>query len=399
MSLDQLGDAIARSQDAAIAASVDAARRRLATPPPRRRRIWLPALAAIATLVALVLGVRSYLEPEPITFQVGERPGTPGEPIEAPPAAELQLRFSDSTTVLLAAATRGVVDDVTPRGARVHVERGRAAVSVPPGRNAEWTFDVGPFEIAVTGTRFDVSWDDQAQVFLLVMHDGSVKVRGPTIEDRRVVVAGETLRVPLGPITASAPPRDTGPAADARAIAAATGAPAEVAPPPPPPRAPAPPRAPPDAPPPPSWQDLAAGGDFHAALTAARAGFDATCATASAGDVTALGDVARYAGDLAHAQQAYLAVRRRFPGPDAAAATFALARMAFQAPDDAQAIHWLDTYLREDPDGALAREALGRLLEVYARIHDDAAARRTAQRYLDAYPSGPHAKLARSILP
>ena len=111
-----------------------------------------------------------------------------------------------------------------------------------------------------------------------------------------------------------------------------------------------------------------------------------------------LGDVARYAGDLARSQQAYLAVRQRFPGPDAGSATFALARMAFEAPDDAQAIHWLDVYRRENPDGPLAREALGRLLEVYVRTHDDATARRAARLYLDTYPSGPHAKLARSVL-
>jgi len=389
---DKLGDAIARSQDATIGAHVDAARHRF-DEVPRRRPVssWKPlGVVAVAAVVAAVVWWPQS-EPQPLTFEVGARPGTLLEPLEAPHDAELALRFSDRTTVFLAAQSRGVVDDVTPRGARMRVSRGTAAVSVPPHQGEEWTFDVGPFEVAVTGTRFDVGWDDTHRVFELVMHDGAVAVTGPTIDGKRVVVAGETLRVPLEAPTEPTVPVDA---------------------------------APPDAPPvvsiepvhvvvplavdagvaPPidayvaSWQELAAGGDFKGALASVHDRFDDILASATAPELTTLGDTARYAGDLARAQQAYLAVRRRFAA-DAATATFALARMAFQAPDDAMAVKWLDVYLRENPDGAFAREALGRLLEVRVRTHDDVSARDVAARYLRAYPSGPHAKLARSVTP
>ena len=394
MTLDKLGQAIAQSQDPTLAAQVDAARARFdqAAPAARRGRAWIPVIA-LAAAIALVFGVRARRAPEPLTFEIGARIGSAGEPIEAPPAEELQLRFSDHTTVLLSSATHGVVDDVTARGARVRLHRGGAAVSVPPGHGAAWTFDVGPFEVAVAGTRFDVSWDDAHQVFLLVMHDGSVKVRGPTIADQRVVVAGETLRVPLGLeiATVELPPPDAAPSSVV--VAPEDHGDPVVAEPVSPARAKLPVVRPP------TWQELAASGDFRAALAGVRDHFDGACATASSSDVTMLGDIARYAGDLSRAQQAYLAARRRFPGPESAAATFALARMAFEAPDDAEAIRWLTTYRRENPDGALAREALGRLLELYVRTHDDAAVRRTATLYLDTYPSGPHAKLAHSVLP
>jgi len=396
MNLDDLGRTIASVQDPAVDGYVAAARRRLGEPPVRRRSrvVTAIAVAAVAAVaVVAVVALRPGDEPSPITFEVGARPGSPLQPIEAPADAQLQLRFSDHTTVLLAGGSRGVVDALTPRGARLRVHTGRAAVSVPPHQGAEWTFDVGPFEVAVIGTRFDVGWDEAAQTFELVMHDGTVNVTGPTIAGRRIVVAGETLRIPLGPPPA-APPSPTeitattpgpGPAPTLVEPPAAPGGhdagasrdvPAHVA----------------------TWQELAAGGDFESALAAVHDRFDDVLATATATELTTLGDAARYAGDLPRAQKAYLTVRRRFAAADAASATFALARLAFQAPDDAMAVHWLEIYLRENPDGTFAREALGRLLEVEIRTGDDGGARTTATRYLDAYPGGPHAKLARSVL-
>jgi hypothetical protein len=391
MNLDELAE-VGRLQDASLDGYVDAARRRLDAPPPVRRR-WRPllAVAAIAGAAIAAFVLRSSGGAEPITFEVGARPGEPLEPIEAPHDAELAVRFSDHTTVMLAADTRGVVDEVTSRGARLRVHRGRASVSVPPRQNAEWTFSVGPFEVAVTGTRFDVGWDDAAKTFELVMHDGAVRVTGPTLDGGRVVVAGETLRIPLG-----APPE---PSVDAAVDAAPDAPPVVLAPPTPVPvhRVESADAAVPDARVA-TWQELAAGGDFKGALAQVHDHFDDVLASASAPELTTLGDAARYTGDLSRAQQAYLAVRRRFPA-DAATATFALARMAFQAPDDALAVRYLDLYLRENPDGAFAREALGRLLEVEIRTRDDAGARRTAARYLELYPAGPHAKLARSVMP
>jgi hypothetical protein len=54
--------------------------------------------------------------------------------------------------------------------------------------------------------------------------------------------------------------------------------------------------------------------------------------------------------------------------------------------------------VREQPSGALAREASGRLLEACIAAGDGAGARDAATRYLARYPSGPHAALARRVL-
>ncbi len=54
--------------------------------------------------------------------------------------------------------------------------------------------------------------------------------------------------------------------------------------------------------------------------------------------------------------------------------------------------HW--TY--EQARGAL--DAAGRLIEALRRADDSAGARRAARDYLEKYPEGPHADLARSVL-
>jgi ferric-dicitrate binding protein FerR (iron transport regulator) len=396
--LEQLGKAVAEEQDRALEAVVRRARVQFEGSDARRKRgerlgpgTW--ALAAAAAIGALAL-MSSMRRADPITFELdASRPGVVNEWVQASPEQDVAMRFSDGTTVLLAHASQGRVDELTPRGARVRLQRGRAAVSVPPGKGAQWRFDTGPFAVFVTGTRFDVSWDDKRQLFELSMQDGSVEVKGPTIVGERVVVAGQTLRIPLAPEESES--KHTPVAAD-------IGAPERAAP-----RAPkSEPSARPSShapvpmahPPAKTWRELAAEGKFKDALAAVGGDYDAICARGSSADLLALGDAARFAGDSARAQKAYLTVRERFAGSaDGQGAAFALGRMAFQARDDTSAVRWFESYLREGDDAPLAREALGRLMEAHAR-RQDASAKLVAARYLRAYPDGPHARLARSLV-
>ena len=64
----------------------------------------------------------------------------------------------------------------------------------------------------------------------------------------------------------------------------------------------------------------------------------------------------------------------------------------------ADAAHWFGVYLEQAPRGPFAPEALGRMIECYARLQLDALARQTAERYLAQYPQGPHAQIARDAL-
>jgi TolA-binding protein len=150
-----------------------------------------------------------------------------------------------------------------------------------------------------------------------------------------------------------------------------------------------------------AWKELARSQHYREALAAAEgAGFEATCRAASAGDLVLLGNSARFAGSAVRAEQAFRLARSRFPGSsEASMAAFYLGRIAYdQRGDRRQAAEWFQSYLREAPGGALAREAAGRLLEAERALGDRAAAQAAARAYLQKYPSGPHAGLARELL-
>jgi transmembrane sensor len=178
-----------------------------------------------------------------------------------------------------------------------------------------------------------------------------------------------------------------------------------AAPAPPPPTAeppivtPASPHAAPSAPVlPRTWQPLAASGKYNAALELAKqGGFTRECDHAAAADVVLLGDVARLAGDVSRAQEAYRAVRRRFPKTaHASTAAFSLGRIAFEKQHAyAEAATWFETALREG--GPFARDAAGRLIEARKAGGDVAGAKAAARSYLERWPTGPHAALARGL--
>ena len=121
---------------------------------------------------------------------------------------------------------------------------------------------------------------------------------------------------------------------------------------------------------------------------------------ATAAELLALGERARYAGNERAAVDAFTALRTRFPNTElAAAAAFELGRLAADNRHDfSGAAVLFDACARERPTGNLAREAMGRALE--AREHGGATAHSAAVAtdYLRLYPMGPHAALARRVL-
>jgi len=417
--LEQLGRSIAVKQDEEHGASSDdaleQARARLLSESARGsgrgagRRWVMLAVAALAASALLWLSFRFVGQPDapPLSFEVGpsQRAGVVSEWLRASPSQDLGLRFSDGSTVLLRADARARVVAVTTSGARVAIERGRAAVSVNPKANGNWLLQVGPFDVTVTGTRFDVAWDAKAEVFSIELHDGSVLVAGPRIDGSRPVVAGETLRVEVArkqaasratPRGSSGPPTAHAPTADplvespeAQLSDAGLSAP----------RVDAAPLVDAAAAAPPSWTVLAGKGKYKEAFADAEAvGFSAICGSGSASQVLMLADVARFAGKPARAREAYLALRKRFAGSgQAAMAAFAIGRMTFHGGSTGGAITWFQRYLQEAPSGSLASAALGRIMEAQ-HAQGSSAAKVTAKRYLARYPKGPHAQLATKII-
>ena len=361
----------------------------------RRSRAARIPMSALAAAAALLLVLVALLARDP-GFQVGSARGETGAWITAPAGAELPVRFADGTVFSLEPGSRARVAQVSRSGAEIVVEGGRIHAQVVPKPGARWSVHLGPFEVRVTGTRFTAAWDPASEEFSLSLEEGSVEAVGPLLAEPRRVAAGHRVRVSLQRAevlfdeAASEPAASAPGAMPTPPIALTPTADAEQPAPKGPSEHPAP-----------TWRDHARNGKFRDALEAAeRAGFDRECEQASVDDLVLLADAARFAGDAGRASTALHALRRRFGGsPRAASAAFLLGKLAFDRQvSPAAAADWFATYLREQPGGPLAREAAGRLIEARRIAGDRAGAKTAARSYLEHYPSGPHAALARDVV-
>lgn len=342
---------------------------------PHRYR-WALAAAALAVALLVLGRLRTPAVP---SFAVAGQPAAVGAWLTAEGTRPLSLHFSEGTRVSLSQGSRGRVSRVTQGGARIELASGQVDAEVAHLTGANWTFGAGPFEVVVTGTHLDVAWAPDTGKFELSVSSGSVLVQGPFIQGPQAVRAGQVCRVDIGrrlmelgqigaPQVGSSRATVEGPtkpealpptAAEPVTAELITAVPSAAEPSTAPPGSASPPRP----------------ASAEALLEAARA--------------------ARLAGRPEEERAALLACRKRAPGQaPAAQAAYLLGR----ASGGAEAAQWFEAYLREQPQGLLAREAAGRLVESYRAAGNANAAQTAAARYLARYPHGPHASLARQAL-
>ncbi|MBK8251670.1 MAG: FecR domain-containing protein [Polyangiaceae bacterium] len=405
-----------------VIADVSDATRDLSTLPNARRRFlslttedkapqyrFSAKRIALAASFALACGalITAWVWPTSpaISFEVGEHrsKGSVGQWVAPTNESPLDVRFSEGSIVNVSPGGRLRITETHSDGADLLIERGTINAHVShKGESTHWRLRAGPFEVRVTGTTFSARWNPETETFELAMIEGSVIVSGPRIPAGRAVVAGEQLIVSTQHMELRA---GTTPASSASANVAVP-TPTEVLPVATPavtlspaatsttlPSAnPVEPGAPIEA----TWKTLARAGKHKEAMAAAEAnGFSAEIAKASPGELLTLADVARFSGKPAAAKEALIAARKRYKTKGATA--FLLGKISadqLRSPGDAAL--WFETYLKEEPGGPLAEQALGRLLEI--RKRDPGAARIVAERYLARYPMGAHAALARSLV-
>jgi TolA-binding protein len=389
-------EARARARSRFLAGEGQAARKPIALRPA-------PVAVALAFVAAFaVLVTHALLAPQPVLTIALDAPSgrTPievGGLVVAPSNAEAPITFADGTRVTLERGSRVRIASVDAHGARVLLEHGELHANVAHLRGANWTFDAGPFQVLVTGTRFDVTWDPETESLVVTLLEGSVNVRGCSLASMgQRVVAGQRLRASckdvnasIGPLNApakpslsfEAPPAPEEPkSASAIPIAALPSAAPTTAP----MQSGRPPVVAPSAPEPSKAANVAPSG---VELTTAR-------------ELLKGAEDARFAHDVPRAKALLLELRRRFPATEPAAmAAFELGRIAFDSDGDyGRAGEWFERVLKERPDVGYAREALGRALEAKARAGDTEGAKQAAERYLAIYPDGPHAAFARRAI-
>lgn len=352
----------------------------------RRRRgrggrlLWAAGVLCVGGSVAALLFATS----SPITFRVGPSglPGRTDDLIAAGASDPVALAFSEGSAISVEPGSRVRVLDTVATGARVLVENGGVDVAVVhrPARKTSWRFELGPFRVLVTGTKFHAGWNATSRKLALSMQEGSVEVSGDCITHPRRVVGGERLEMSCPASTATEPALGASPVPTPLAPSARTEREPDTVM---------------------SWRGLLASGHLRDALRAAEgAGFDRVCRVATGKELLDLSDAARLSGKAHRAAEALGAVRRRFPrSPDAANAAFAMGKVAYEqrrAYDEA--VRWFAIYLDEQPNGFLMGDAVGRLMEARYRSGDTDGARVDAERYLRRFPGGPYTREATSIL-
>jgi hypothetical protein len=370
-------------------------------PPARRPVRWAVAFAVVASLAlgAVVLWPKGRLG-----YAVEGASLAESGYVSAPADSIARVRFTDGSVAEVQPRSSMRVAETNAAGARLVLEEGRAELSVVKQASARWSVEAGPYAIAVTGTRFGASWSRVDETLRVQLHEGSVVVRGPLLQDGLSLRAGQSVvasllegRVQLddearrtdGGASSAAPEPELPSTASTALEPPAAGS-----------AAPAASSSRSGEPPSPSWSRRVAAGDFASVLAEAdQIGFDAVLESGSLDNLLALADAARYGKRGELSRRALMAVRRRFPSSGAArSAAFLLGRMADDSGSPGAAIPWYDAYLSEASNGTFAAEALGRRMRAVSRVKGAAAARPLAEEYLRRHPTGPHAGLARDIL-
>ncbi len=295
--------------------------------------------------------------------------------------------YSDGSSLRLENESSARVQFLEAKGGLVHLAHGAVRLKVKHRDGSTWRVAAGPYDVEAIGTEFTVDWAPRREKPLRVsVTEGTVAVRGPAFRGTRFVSAHQMVEVASSEASAVASAEPLPVAVDSLSAEPVEETPTDEAS----PSAPRSPRAEP------SWRALEASGKYATAVKVAeRRGLPSVYQTGSADDLLALSRAARFAGRTEVARDALMACRARFAGSaQAAMSAFLLGRSA----NGRQAADWFSTYLKEQPNGALAREALGRLIEAYQAAGDRVSGRAAAERYLKSYPDGPHATLAREAL-
>ena len=171
--LGDLGADIRREQDEQLAefstaANPELIRARLAQRKQARQRARLQAGAGtLAAAAGLILWLRQ--SPDTLDFSVdsttatgsgsgidSKRVGVVGARLAPTGAPAEEVSFSDGTRFEFAPGSSGRVVSISNHGADLVIDHGSLRAEVVHHKNSHWNLRVGPVDVVVTGTRFNV---------------------------------------------------------------------------------------------------------------------------------------------------------------------------------------------------------------------------------------------------
>ena len=138
----------------------------------------------------------------PPTFAIGEaRTGGLGDVVEAADGRVVPVSFSDGSTLVLRDGKQIRVLTLDAAAARVLVEEGvvDATIAHRQARKTRWEFEVGPYRVTVTGTKFRIAFRAGDGALRVSTEAGQVVVAGGCLEALATVGAGESLETSCPP--------------------------------------------------------------------------------------------------------------------------------------------------------------------------------------------------------
>ncbi len=309
----------------------------------------------------------------------------------------LLVSFSDKSTVLLAPNTSVNLEVVDFGKVRFAIDRGRVHANIVHHEDTDYRFRAGEYEVFVTGTEFDLSFDPSQGSGLLEMQEGSVEVRGPkgplgrVLGGQKLSLLGSPAKAekagpprladPVQPVTASDVP-DQGPATENAHVDANS---ANV--------------APAHRPAAPSYRALAKQARFAEIVKDAETrGLSAVLSTKSPDELAELAHAARYVGRGDLGVRVLRSLVQSHPASAAARnAHFFLGRIAEANGESQKAAREYDIYVKSRPGGSYVAEALGRRMALAQKSGDLSLAKSLARQYLARFPSGPYRAAAVSL--
>ena len=294
------------------------------------------------------------------------------------------------------------------REVTIDLTQGKVRANVNPASRRGWTVRAGPYAVVVKGTIFAVSWDNASAILSVSVDRGRVVVLGPGLDIEGVpLAAGNSLKADAnaGRITFERTNKEEALIAEL-ANDGEPSLPSEIA---------SVKRAkknksevkvqPSTAKSKSSLvvcRQLYGEKDYAGALESAEKSglLDAgKSRNLAQDDLWMFANAARYARRVNLANDLFAAYRSRFSGtPRAHTAAFLLGKSAMGLRDLGAAKKWFGLYLAETPNGPLAEEALGHLIDIHANMGNKPRAQQLARDYLSKYSGGYFSKQAHQVL-
>ncbi len=386
---ENLGRAIARDMNAMERSDLTAQKAAFlaAQGRPRKRSYGLVfAVGAPSLAVALVLAF--VWRATPVGFEVEGQPGNEGQEIAAA-SRSVPLQFADGSVLNLAAGSNLRIDKASRKAVVVRLGTGHLDAAVTHGTALRWRFDANRYSVHIVGTKFALT--SEGDGIGVDVTEGAIRISVPGVREDVRVVAGQHFSGRDGKYSVEAQVKEEPPA--------------------PPPEEPAPPPAkivekivesqPAKQPPRnDNWRKQLAHGQYDGAIaTVKRLGLAEVTSSATANELTDLADAARLARDAETAKHVFESLTQRFPkSRETKRVPFLLGRVVMELEQNPKgAAKHFAAYIAGDPQGELVEEAYGRQMEAWRAAGDTVKAKETAVRYLERYPEGTYAALARAI--